>query len=157
MKMPINRYMSKKPRDHLFQAVGGRDGILKVVKIFYDKVYADPWMSLFFAKIPQEHIENQQTDFMCGAMGGPKIYCGRMPVDAHEHICITEELFDARDELLEESLKEANVDPEVAKAWMKIDQAFKSGLVKPLKDCKKRFFTDEILDFENPNPRKKAA
>ncbi len=138
-------------RADLFQKVGGRAGILKVTKIFYDKVYDHPWIGQFFQHIPQEHIENQQTDFMVGSLGGPKLYMGRFPVPAHEHMYITDELFELRNTLLLESLQEANALPEIIEAWMKIDNAFKKRLVKnDLSECKERYFTDMILDFPNP-------
>jgi len=138
-------------RKDLFEKVGGREGILKIAKKFYDKVYVHPWLKLYFQAIPQEHIENQQTDFMSGSLGGPKVYMGRFPVPAHEHMYITEELFELRNRLLLESLQETRTAPEVIEAWLKIDHAFKKRLIKTsLSECKKRYFTDEILDFKNP-------
>lgn len=143
-------------RKQLFSAVGYRAGILRVAKIFYDKVYAHPWLKLYFAKVPQDHIERQQTDFMASALGGPNLYCGRLPVAAHEHILITEESFEVRNVLLRESLEEAGVAQEVADAWMKLDDAFRKSIVKTsLDECQKRYYTDEILDF--PNPLRKAS
>ena len=114
-------------------------------------MYKHPWLSLYFQNVPQEHIENQQTNFMMGSLGGPKAYAGRFPVPAHEHMFITEELFDLRSALLLPSLQEARTPSAVIEAWMKIDNAFKNHLVKhsPL-ECKKRYATDEILDFDNP-------
>ncbi len=139
---------------NLFEQIGGREGILKITKIFYDKVYAHPWLSQFFQDVPQEHIENQQTDFMMGPLGGPKAYMGRLPVPVHQHMFITEELFELRNTLLIESLQEAKTPPAVITAWMKIDNAFKNRLVKnSLSECKKRYFTDEILDFKSPGTR----
>ncbi len=138
-------------RKDLFEKVGGREGILKIAKNFYDKVYDHPWLRLYFQAIPQEHIENQQTDFMSGSLGGPKIYTGRFPVPAHEHMYITEELFELRNTILLESLHETRTAPDVIEAWLKIDNAFRKRIVKNnLSECKKRYFTDEILDFKNP-------
>ena len=138
-------------QEELYELVGGRPGIMEVMKIFYDKVYADPWLKLFFAVVSQEHIENQQADFMASCLGGPKMYCGRLPIPAHEHMFVTEELFQARSEILRESLDEAGLDPSVIEAWIKVDDAFRHGMVKSsVSECKKRFFADEILEFENP-------
>ena len=138
-------------RIELFEKVGGREGIFRIAKVFYDKVYDHPWMKLYFQAFPQEHIENQQTDFMSGSLGGPKVYMGRFPVPAHEHMYITEELFELRNSLLIESLRETHTAPEVIEAWLKIDNAFKKRIVKNSpSECKKRYFTDEILDYENP-------
>ncbi|MBT5093685.1 MAG: group 1 truncated hemoglobin, partial [Halobacteriovoraceae bacterium] len=66
--------------------------ILKVADLFYDKVYEDPWLSLYFKEIDQEFITAQQVDFIVGAMGGPQKYSGRLPSNAHPHMFITEEL-----------------------------------------------------------------
>ena len=137
--------------------VGGKAVLKKVHKIFYDKVYAHPWMRNFFIGIDQKVIENQQTDFMGQNFGGPANYVGKLAVPAHKHMYITEELFNLRQRILEESLIEAGISELHRTTWLKIDGAFRAGIVKKnITDCQKRFFTDEILVIENPE-RKKAA
>ena len=140
----------------LFDLIGGRGTLDKVHKIFYDKIYAHPWIGKFFQEINQEIIETQQSDFMSQAMGGPAIYCGKLPIAAHKHMFVSEALFELRTHLLKESLTEAGVKPEQQEAWMKIDKAFKKGIVKKsLSDCQLRFNTDQILNF--PGQEKKAV
>lgn len=142
----------------LLTAVGGRPTLEKVHKILYDKLYADEWMGVFFHDIDQDVIEIQQTEFMIGAMGGPKIYCGKIPKRAHKHMMITEELFEYRQVILKESLREGGVPENLAIRWMKIDGAFKAALVKKDRsECEKRFNTDTILDYPKPEQLKKAA
>lgn len=137
--------------------VGGKKTLEKVHKIFYDKMYAHPWMGKFFADVNQTVIENQQTDFMIQNFGGPSNFVGKLPVPAHKHMYITEEMFMLRQGILEESLVEAGVIPEHRAKWLKIDGAFRSGIVKAsVEDCQKRFFTDELLIIENPD-KKRAA
>lgn len=137
--------------------LGGKPVLEKVHKIFYDKMYAHPWMGKFFADISQQVIENQQTDFMVQNFGGPSNYVGKLPIPAHKHMYITEEMFMVRQKMLEESLIEAGVSPEHRAKWLKIDGAFRPGIVKnKVEDCEKRFFTDEILIIENPE-KKRAA
>jgi hemoglobin len=139
----------------LFEAVGGRPTLEKVHKIFYDKIYADNWIGNFFKEIKQELIENQQTDFMVSLMGGPDKYLGKFPKPAHQHMFITEELFDYRTELLKQSLQEASVKKEHAEAWLKLDGAFKKVLVKSsISECKLRYTTDKIVIFEKPRKKK---
>jgi truncated hemoglobin YjbI len=138
-----------------FDEVGGEVALKKVHKIFYDKIYTHPWIGKFFKDIDQGVIESQQNDFMGQAFGGPARYLGKLPIAAHKHMFINEELFELRTSLLEEALNEAGVSPEHIKKWLKIDQAFKNGIVKKrLEDCEKRFFTDEIQIFENPLEKK---
>lgn len=134
-----------------YERIGGRDVILKVSKIFYDKVYAHPWIGLYFKEIPQEHIENQQADFVSGSLKGPKIYSGRMPNDAHPHMVITDELFDLRSKLLKESLEEAGVEEELQEIWLSIDESFRKTIVNHKREnTKKRYGNDVILEFKNP-------
>ena len=143
-------------KESLFVAIGGKATLEKVHKIFYDKIYEHPWISKFFEGIDQTMIENQQTDFMSMAMGGPQVYAGKFPIPAHKHMNISDELFELRSEMLKASIKEAGVPEALAEKWLKIDSSFKKGIVKKnYQECEKRFNTDEILDF--PDPRKKTA
>lgn len=141
-----------------FEELGGREILEKVSKIFYDKVYDDNWIGEYFKEVKQEIIEEQQVDFMSMALGGPKVYLGKLPVPAHKHMMITEELFILREELLDAALVEAGACNELITRWKKIDEAFKNKIVKKsLNECEKRFKTDEILNFEKPFNDKKSA
>jgi hemoglobin len=114
----------------LFTAVGGLPTLRKVHKIFYDKVYADPWLGQFFIGHDQVAIENRQTAFMAEKMGGPVEYLGKEPKMAHRAMYITEELFLLRKRLLDESLREAGVAADSRERWLKIDSAFMRAIVK---------------------------
>jgi hemoglobin len=134
-----------------YDEIGGRPLIEKVHKIFYDKIYAHSWIGKFFQDIDQGVIESQQTDFMGQSFGGPNTYLGKLPISAHKHMLISEELFELRKSLLIESLNEAKVSSEHIEKWIKIDGAFKNGIVKKSRaDCEKRYFTDSIQEFDNP-------
>jgi len=136
-----------------FDQLGGLPTFQRVHKIFYDKVYAHPWLKQFFADVEQTVIENQQTDFMVQALGGPSRYCGRLPVAAHKHMFITEELFDVRHAMLDESLREARVPDALRLRWLKVDAAFKGRLVKrSVTECEGRFKTEPILIVPKPKP-----
>ena len=117
-------------KQSLFEAVGGLPTLHNVHKIFYDRIYAHDWLKVFFAGHNQEAIENRQTDFMARKMGGPDQYRGRELKVAHRHMYITRELFDIRQVLLKESLKEAGVADDLIVRWLKIDQAFHRAIVK---------------------------
>lgn len=146
------------PGKRLFERIGGRAVIEKVHKIFYDDIYSHPWMSQFFRDKDQTHIENQQTDFMSMLFGGPKAYSGRMPIDAHEHMMITSELFAVRQELLKRALEKAGVPEKERGEWLAIDGAFKKVLIKnSVSECRKRYKMDEILDIPDPGPFRKVS
>ncbi|MDH5718518.1 MAG: group 1 truncated hemoglobin [Spirochaetia bacterium] len=135
----------------LYDRIGGMSVIEKVQKIFYDKVYNHNWLGLYFKHIDQKHIESQQAKFMSGLMGGPKIYMGSVPKEAHRIILATNELFDVRKGLLIESLKEANIGQSEIDEWIKKDEAFRSVIVKKsISDCKKVYDDEEIIYYEKP-------
>lgn len=118
-------------------------------EIFYRKAYEHPWLSRFFQAVPEEHIRKQQTDFIVGAIGGPKLYAGRLAKDAHVHMFIGEDLCSLRQSLLIEALEEAEAPESLREQWLNIDDSFKRGMVKQsIGQCRKRFASDKILSFE---------
>lgn len=135
----------------LFDRLGGRPTIEKVHALFYDKLYAHPWLGLFFKGIDRKIIETQQTDFFSQMVGGPKSYSGRMPIAAHVHLFITEEVFETRHQMLSESLAEAGVPATEMADWLAIDLAFKKVLVKKSEsECKGRFKLEAVVVHPNP-------
>lgn len=117
-------------KQSLFDAIGGLPTLQKVHKIFYDKVYAHPWLGQFFQGHSQEAIEIRQTQFMAVKMGGEVEYWGKDMEYAHEAMYITPELFELRHGLLEESLREAGVPEDLRERWLRIDAAFSKQIVK---------------------------
>jgi hemoglobin len=133
----------------LFDRLGGRVTLDEVHRIFYDKLFADPWIGLYFSGINKQHISAQQSDFMGMLFGGPRDFSGRMPIDAHIHMMITDELFDLRHSLLRDALIEVKIPEPEFSEWLAVDRAFKKVLVKQSPEhCKKRFNTDVILNYE---------
>jgi hemoglobin len=142
----------------LFDRIGGRAVIERVHKLFYDRIYGHAWIGQFFSGINQSHIENQQTDFMAQLFGGPKAYSGRMPIDAHMHMFITEELFELRQTLLTASLVEAGVPEAERTDWLRLDAAFKKVILKAsVEECRGRYKTDPILAPPRPATLSKAG
>ena len=134
-----------------FESMGGTEIIQRVSKVFYDKVYEDAWLKLYFEAIPQEHIERQQVAFMQAALGGENLYCGQTPPAAHKHMYISEEMFLHRQLLLDQAFKECNASPILIEKWLKIDNAFFQRIVKSSpEECERRYKSDSILNFPNP-------
>lgn len=132
--------------ESLFDAVGGLSTLVRVHKIFYDKVYAHPWLGQFFADFDQTLIENRQTEFMGEKFGGDIEYPGKALKLAHRRMYITPELFEVRKGLLREALEEAGVAEAHIERWLKIDGAFRSHIVKASKEA----FEAIDLKYERP-------
>lgn len=132
----------------LYDRLGGKETFIKVHKIFYDKAYADPWLRKYFTDKPQEVLENQQTDFMVQLMGGPKIYGGKSPKSAHQHMVITDELFELRSNMLSESIKEVGIADGLRQEWLDADRTFKRALEKKSEaECTQAYPNQAILNF----------
>jgi hemoglobin len=130
--------------------------VFAVNEAFYETLYEHPWLKTIFEVIKQEIITTQQTDFIVGALGGPRKYAGRSPKDAHPHIFINEEMWDERERILKESFAKTSFPDDLANKWIKIDNSFKSAiLMKSPDECKKRYNSDKIIYV--PNPFKKAG
>ncbi|NOY66384.1 MAG: group 1 truncated hemoglobin [Gammaproteobacteria bacterium] len=134
----------------LYDRLGGKNTFIKVHKIFYDKAYAHSWLSKYFTDIPQDVLENQQTDFMVQLMGGPKAYSGKTPKCAHQHMVISAELFDLRSQMLSDSIKEAGVSDDLRSEWIAADGMLKKSVVKSSeKECSVQYANQPILNFVN--------
>lgn len=130
----------------LYDRLGGRECLERVHKRFYDKIFAHPVLAAFFADTQQQYQENQQSDFMAAEFGGPKLYRGRLPDGAHQHLFITDELFELRHNMLKETLDECGVTRALCDKWLAVDRRFKNKLVKKtINECEKRYTTDHII------------
>lgn len=135
----------------MFEEMGGRAAIEKVTNAFYDKVYADAWLSPFFDGIPRTHIQAQQNDFMQQALGGPTFYSGKTPPSAHQHMFITEEIFEARRAHLISAFKECHTSEKMVETWLAMEDVFRGRLVKDsVSDCVMRYSTEGIRSFPKP-------
>lgn len=135
----------------LFDRLGGFDTMRRVHKIFYDKLFVHPWLKQFFVEHPQEIFENQQTNFMAGLMGGPKLYAGKTPKMAHQNILITDELFETRNGILSQAIKEAGIADDVRQEWLEADRTLKRALVKDsVSECRTMFDRQRIYDIPKP-------
>ncbi|MGY8822887.1 MAG: globin domain-containing protein [Candidatus Latescibacterota bacterium] len=106
---------------------------------------------MFFAAIEQDFISAQQSDFIIGAIGGPKLFSGRPPAFAHPHMLISDELFDLREQLLTEAMNQLGAPGKLQEAWLHIDEAFRHVIVKKsLSECKPRYRQDTFLVLAKP-------
>ena len=135
----------------LFDELGGMPTIEKVHVIFYDKLLSHPWLKDFFKGVPRDHLERQQTHYMAGLFGGPRIYGGRPLNTGHMHMFITEEVFLLRHELLSRSLDDAGIAPDLKRRWLSYDMGTKHDLVKKsVSECAGRYKTEKVIVVEKP-------
>ncbi|HEY7772743.1 MAG TPA: group 1 truncated hemoglobin [Marinagarivorans sp.] len=93
----------------LFERIGGAPAVEAAVDIFYRKVLVDDRISHFFDDVDMDRQIGKQKAFLTMAFGGPNQYSGKDMREAHKHMNLTEEHFDAVVENLAATLTELGV------------------------------------------------
>ena len=89
------------PEKSLYERLGGAYPIASVVNDFIDTLYindvlnANPAIKEARERVPLPGLKYHVTAMVCEATGGPCNYTGRSMKDAHEHLNITEQEWQA--------------------------------------------------------------
>jgi hemoglobin len=77
-----------KPVPTLFEWLGGMPALSAMVKLFYERIPADPLLAPLFAHAAPEHAEHV-TRFVAEVLGGPKAYSAELgghPAMLRKHV-----------------------------------------------------------------------
>jgi hemoglobin len=69
--------------DRLFKEVGGSGAINELVRIFYDRVLADPRLAPFFPATDMEGLRAKQVMFLIMLLGRTRTFAGQDLTAAH--------------------------------------------------------------------------
>ncbi len=105
-------FKKKETKMSLFDKLGGEAAVNAAVDIFYRKVLSDDRISQFFDTVDMDAQHTKQKAFLTMAFGGPNNYTGKDMREAHKHMNLTEEHFNAVAENLVGTLKELEVPQE---------------------------------------------
>ena len=97
---------------------------------FYTKVFADPQLSPFFEGVTQDRAASKQYSFLQQMMTGEKVYWGEKPRNAHHWMVITHALFDHRQALMVETLREHGLTEGQIERWTRFEEYFRADMVK---------------------------
>ena len=84
--------------NQLYEKVGGADTIRELVRIFYDRLLADPRLAPFFPETDMESLRAKQVMFLTMLMGRTRSFSGKDLSAAHAGARaqgLTDEHFDA--------------------------------------------------------------
>lgn len=81
--------------DALYQALGERSGIDRMVTAIFDRVYADTRINALFAETNRPDLERLVAEQICMEAGGPCEYTGRSMQESHSGLGLTHKEFDA--------------------------------------------------------------
>ena len=86
----------------LFERLGGKEGIQRLVTDIVDNHYRNPLIRTRFEKVKDRAaLERLSVEFLCAGSGGPQAYSGRGLVAVHQGMNISEqELIAAIDDIV---------------------------------------------------------
>lgn len=117
----------------LYDRLGGSAAVEAAVKIFYDKVLADPDLKPFFDGIDMARQGRHQINFMTYAFGGPNQYAGRGLRQAHARLVrergLGEKHFGLVAGHLQASLQELNVPAELIQEVLQLVGSTKADVL----------------------------
>jgi hemoglobin len=88
----------------LYQALGEKSGLVKLMDDFVPRLQADPRLAEAFKKANVENLKSQLVDQICQVSGGPCEYKGPDMKVAHNNMDITKTDFNALVEVLQKSM-----------------------------------------------------
>lgn len=90
--------------DALYRALGGQDGLRRLMADFVPRVKADPQIGVFFKDTNLEELQKQLTQQFCLLAGGPCRYEGANMKNVHADFQIRKADFNRLVELLQQSM-----------------------------------------------------
>ena len=106
----------------------GDEALRRVIRDFYDRVFADPMIGFLFAGKNKERLIQKEGELVASLLGGRIEYSGRSMARAHARVRITTGHFDRRLTILEETLADHAVDPEVRGRWLEHARSLREQL-----------------------------
>ena len=77
----------------IYEQLGGQSAIKSAVTVFYNRVLDDETLEQWFAGVDVSRLRAHQRAFLTAALGGPAIFAGKNPGDAHSGMAITDDAF----------------------------------------------------------------
>lgn len=95
--------------ENLYEAFGGREGLVKIMDDFMDRLVVNPATKPFFENSDKERIKLQLVEQFCVIMDGPCTYSGRSMAEVHRGQNVSERAFYALVEEFQLSANKFNV------------------------------------------------
>lgn len=106
--------ISAMPDETLFEELGGEPALKAIIDRFVDRMFDDLMIGYLFRAADRERVKAKEYEFAARHLGAPVAYTGRALVDAHRPHRISGGHFMRRLKILEETLTEFQVPPQVA-------------------------------------------
>ena len=103
----------------LFEKLGGESRLRAIIDAFVDRVFDDRMIGFFFRNADRRRIKEFEYQLAANFLGADTEYRGRPLGKVHANHPIMGGHFDRRRKILEETMADHDVDPEVREAWIR--------------------------------------
>ncbi len=118
------------PNPEMWAALNDGQLLNEILDDFYEQVFTDEKLAHFFKDSTQQRAKEKQYLFLKGIFTGEKCYFGERPRNAHHWMVISNELFDYREKLIEETLRKHHLAEPLIKQWIAVDEIYRKQIVK---------------------------
>lgn len=118
------------PDQEMWRALEEGKLLNTILEDFYSRVYADERLAPFFEDVRVERAIDKQFTFLKSVFTGERCYFGEHPKKAHHWMVISEDLFDYREQLMEDCLRRAGLAEHLIKRWRALEEVFRKSIVK---------------------------
>jgi hemoglobin len=141
--VPDSPLAEDKPKQSLYQRLGGVYNIAPVVDEFLEVLYVDdvlnanPRIKEARDRVPKAYLKFHVTSMVCQASGGPEKYTGRGMKESHQHLNITENEWQAMLADFKKVLDKFKVPEQEQKELIAIVESTKKDIVLVSAEMKK--------------------
>ncbi len=136
----------------LFARIGS-EKLRAVVTEFYARVFPDVMIGFLFQGKDRARLIEKEYEFTAGLLGADVKYTGRPMRTAHAQSPILGGHFERRLQILRETLRDLEVDPAVAQAWVEHTLLLRSQITRDQgSECKDTTVTAPKLAIADPGP-----
>ena len=112
----------------LFDRIGA-ERLRAVITDFYDRVFADVMIGYMFTGRDRQRLIDMEWELTARFLGSDQRYTGKPIRDAHAPLKIFVGQFDRRLQILRNTLRDHQVDPAVAQAWIDHQLALRDQVI----------------------------
>lgn len=138
------------PDAEMWQALKAGPLLRTILSDFYTQVYADAKLAPFFTSVTIDRIIDKQFSFLRSIFTGEKCYFGDHPKNAHHWMVISDDLFDYREALMENTIRKHGLPEHLIQRWLKLEAVFRRVIVKDRPVPRKVGNLELPLDGYNP-------
>ena len=103
-------------------------GIAKISQAihgFYQKAFDDLIIGYMFHSLDKERLIKGQINFTISLLNQQNMALGKVLKKNHQHLTIKTAYFNRRQVLMQQAIKDAQIDPELGARWLELEQQMK--------------------------------